>query len=388
LDGRPEIVARKSGVNLVPGKPTTSGLVPALEVESPLGIDADFARPCGALYCIPTGNGGDELIDAYLQSLIPASVETPETRFELVLSGEQDPLLETGTAQSTAPLPALINLEALGFFDITVETKRSPITRSVAIEVLPYANLAQAAYGEGYSDLGPYVLATDFLKSLDPGFTPEISTGTGLDLKVYQRRKESGQIEITFAFAGTSLSFKDWANNAAQFAFGADDAAQYQDAVARVSQILERIQSYDQQTNMDIEISMTGHSLGGGLAQYVAVQTNVDIDRLITFNSAGLSTQTIKEGVGDGSNIEAVTHVRKQYDPVSGKTGNMIVGDLFQSDTTLVEGALAVSGNAAQELRNDGIPMSLRALRAYGKSYFDVTHDLGRLVDDLNAAAN
>ena len=86
----------------------------------------------------------------------------------------------------------------------------------------------------------------------------------------------------------------------------------------------------------DVDITFTGHSLGGGLAQVASVGTVVEVDKLVTFNSAGLSGRTVNYldnsvRTSGYTMPKKVIHARVDGDPVSA-VGLHLKGDLYQFD--------------------------------------------------------
>lgn len=87
-----------------------------------------------------------------------------------------------------------------------------------------------------------------------------------------------GKGDYVLAYAGTQ-DLKDWKNNISQgFGF---DAAQYNQA---------KVLAKDAKDAFGDNLAITGHSLGGGLAQLGAVETGAPA---VTFNAAGLSNETL-----------------------------------------------------------------------------------------------
>ncbi|EJL63432.1 RHS repeat-associated core domain protein-containing protein [Flavobacterium sp. CF136] len=109
---------------------------------------------------------------------------------------------------------------------------------------------------------------------------------TGFKSALYERTVD-GKTEYTYATAGTEDG-KDWKNNGTQLA-GASE--QYNQSVGN-AKALEK--------GLDGEITFTGHSLGGGLAEANAIATG---DSAITFNAAGVSLFT--GGVSKKSDTDA-----------------------------------------------------------------------------------
>ncbi len=122
--------------------------------------------------------------------------------------------------------------------------------------------------------------------------------GTGFKSKLYERTKDDGTVEYTYATAGTDgLSKKDWKNNKDQLK---GESEQYDQSIANAKDISDKLG--------DSELTFTGHSLGGGLASANALATGKNA---LTFNAAGLSKETIekhklKETVGQSINAFVV----------------------------------------------------------------------------------
>lgn len=99
-------------------------------------------------------------------------------------------------------------------------------------------------------------------------------SSSGFDAVAYQDI-EDGKVYI--AFRGTEpLSALDWANNYVQWRDGL--SSQYEEALAFAKEV--------QKLRPESEIKLTGHSLGGGLAMYVAGWTGLNAT---TFNAAKLN---------------------------------------------------------------------------------------------------
>lgn len=94
---------------------------------------------------------------------------------------------------------------------------------------------------------------------------------------------KNGNGKIAIAFEGTgSFSLEDWRANFAQLF---TVPAQYKAALEFTKKVIEGC-SNDPGCNKN-DIVVTGHSLGGGLAQYVSMMVDADV-KAYTFNPAGL----------------------------------------------------------------------------------------------------
>jgi hypothetical protein len=92
---------------------------------------------------------------------------------------------------------------------------------------------------------------------------------------LYERKLKNGKIEYTYATAGTEASLNDVGADVKQ-PLGL--SKQYKESKEKV-QDLKKILG-------NKELTYTGHSLGGGLAETNSITTG---DKAITFNAAGVS---------------------------------------------------------------------------------------------------
>ena len=113
---------------------------------------------------------------------------------------------------------------------------------------------------------------------------------SGFKSAIYERTVK-GKKEYTYATAGTEASWKDVGADVKQ-PLGLSQ--QYKDSEKTTNLIKQRIGS--------AEITFTGHSLGGGLAEANAVSTG---GRAITFNQAGVSPFTKGRFGLNGAKVDA-----------------------------------------------------------------------------------
>ncbi len=141
---------------------------------------------------------------------------------------------------------------------------------------------------------------------------------SGLEWSLYERQNAEGKTERVLAFAGTT-SVKDWGTNFLQASI---PPAQYQEALEVANRIAK-------QTHQDSDVSLviTGHSLGGGLAQYAALHTGT---RAIVFNSAplGLRSYPLDSGVLQAASSR-ITNVYMRGEPVR-KIPGLQLGRTFE----------------------------------------------------------
>jgi lipase (class 3) len=114
---------------------------------------------------------------------------------------------------------------------------------------------------------------------------------SGLQFGIYERHGAGGRRELKLVFAGTQNAL-DWPTNVDQaivtdpmdFLF---TPAQYRQALAVATQ-LAQLKDHD----ANLSVSITGHSLGGGLAQYCAILLGLPAT---VFNAAALGPETVKD---------------------------------------------------------------------------------------------
>ena len=123
----------------------------------------------------------------------------------------------------------------------------------------------------------------------DAGKGIQFNRESGLKSGLYERDLKGGKKEYTFATAGTEDLVKDGSADANQL-IGV--SRQYMESKS-IANTLKGILG-------DSELTFTGHSLGGGLAEANSIETG---DKAVTFNAAGLSVFT--KGLFAKSNTEA-----------------------------------------------------------------------------------
>ncbi|WBF66008.1 hemagglutinin repeat-containing protein [Desulfovibrio subterraneus] len=116
----------------------------------------------------------------------------------------------------------------------------------------------------------------------DFDMTPFNNDKIGLASTLFYNKEKN---EYVLAFRGTEMSKKDWVTNGAQ-AIGATDASQYGDVKSRAITKLN-----DHVMSKGATLTVTGHSLGGGLATMVVASGFAD--RAVVFNPAGLHDNSI-----------------------------------------------------------------------------------------------
>jgi len=217
--------------------------------------------------------------------------------------------------------------------DCLVESlSKSQVTAKYAESYLEMAYLSDAAYKSGGRD---YESNWSLLESYT-------SQRTGLDAKVFKNKSDG---TVVVAFGGTADS-KDVSTDISQFVLGfkfVDDLANTRDR----EDMKAKLKKYSDQLSPQYKDALdyvkgiqknhkvakiTGHSLGGGLAQYVAAKLNL---AAVTFNPAGLSgayidlLQSCGGKKGCGKNITNIIAYAKSgsTEGISGLRRRVLLGD-------------------------------------------------------------
>ncbi|MDO8804899.1 MAG: hypothetical protein Q7R35_10735 [Elusimicrobiota bacterium] len=240
-------------------------------------------------------------------------------------------------------------------------------------EYLPYGQASNDAYSSCKS-LVPYGPITDCPSPTGWRYLYSIHKPSGLDANVYAVMKTS---DVVIAFRGTT-DIRDWETNAKQLNVPVDiikTLSSYPKwqmqgilalkenarkkgylALANTPPSSEEVFIYNPQYNdavlatKEIErrnppcfglgfppaalgfcfVKLTGHSLGGGLAQYVAAYLG---RKAVTFNSAGLSEET-KRNIKSNQKITkpTIVNIRNSRDIVSAGVAGELIGEVHKCD--------------------------------------------------------
>jgi hypothetical protein len=224
-------------------------------------------------------------------------------------------------ADGLAPQQARLQAQGLPGQQPRVELAQLNAAPPPAPSTLELAQMAQAVYGVQAPPQGWRVASAEQLAAI--GLTPAMlsSPTSQFRAEVYVR-EIAGQTSYTVAFRGSTPTSSDWVANGRQ-AVGLET-----DHYNRALEIGESLIVPD-----GARVTITGHSLGGGLASAAAIAAEMDAT---TFNAAGLHQNTITaaqniaraDGRLDAPDIRAV-YVRGEVLSALQDGGDRMIGGLI-----------------------------------------------------------
>lgn len=179
----------------------------------------------------------------------------------------------------------LISIAACSFFSVAALPSSNAqdagwIDPTTAAAVLPYASMAENAYGNAQLDVQGWQKVEDARALFERARRQDVRAieSSGFSASIYVKKDAIGRIiEVAVAYRGTDFkSIADWRANLQ--AWQGETPAQYKYA--------KELTALVQRQYLGVKrITLTGHSLGGALATYAA-QQNRGIANVVAFSPA------------------------------------------------------------------------------------------------------
>jgi hypothetical protein len=183
---------------------------------------------------------------------------------------------------------------------------------STTVSVWACANLADLVYNES-KDVRHADDVLDLTPTVFEGWSRQdwlADAGSGFYGAIYQKSNE-----IIVAFRGSKGLIKDWLDSDVDIARRELPAAKVEAAV--------KLYDRAKQVSSGRQITLVGHSLGGGLAQVVAAAKGLPC---VTFNAPGMKKQMRNyidnlASISTGHLTDQIVNFRASQDPVSAYAG-------------------------------------------------------------------
>lgn len=213
------------------------------------------------------------------------------------------------------------------------------------LEILTYANLSNATYGNGAAPIGWTLLKT----------SPPSKTGFAA---IAVQNEATGKIVV--AYRGTD-GWNDITNADLQLALQNDVPEQYQEANAFYTSI---------KNEYGANITLTGHSLGGALAQLVAAINDDTV--AYTYNAPGVeaiySTLNGADPTATAASFTNINNYNMAFDAVS--TRGVQLGNVTNYEPSALEGLTIFSSIVATTL-NPSLGVLVFGNTVLGQHYID-----------------
>ena len=334
LNGIPEIVAA-SNVSITPTSFGKSGIAPVFEV------DATNADNCKALTCFSTGPEGDARINTYLHPVNQKIL---------------DPLIDVTfkIANSTPSIASSIQSQLDINYNSSIAAKGNPKLQAVIKDVLnayngdthdfndisinvDYAKIANAAYQQFNMRL------PENQREVAPGWIvqDQLNGPAADDVKAtVLKNKFTG--EIVISFRGSVLGEGDWTGPNTQLGlsfvglptrtvFGSSTTANSTPTYAlpaydvpRLTNSLSFVSDYMAKNGLNSsQVSVTGHSLGGGIADYVAAKLGI---HGVGFDPAPVPKAMLNNLPIGSFSYSNIINFRGSADPLTTVAGASVIG--------------------------------------------------------------
>lgn len=235
-------------------------------------------------------------------------------------------------------------------------------------QILDHGDFAEFVY-EGDRKFTPQTkLYQQGWRELNRANKPDGHRGDALQFQVYQKAHSDGTIERVIAFAGTDKLIDHYTN-------AVQGVVPWGYVFSQYAQAREIVEAHQQEArrNPNIKLSVTGHSMGGGMAQYASFMNNVPA---YVFQSAAVNRQALVGGSPLG-------HVKGAQAAQAWAKGNIVniqsIGDFIHATPGVQLGDIAlvsmapIVGKDGQRLISHG-----RATRK-----FKEFHNIGNMNDLL-----
>lgn len=247
----------------------------------------------------------------------------------------------------------------------TAWTGIQSVDAKLANKVLDYALLSQAIYDLGTAKYTTPNGWTNLLTSKKEPFTKDVLSGFKVSTFIKGKK-------LVVVFQG-SEELVDWTTDF--FTLTGAKTAQYRESLIYVGKIIE------QQAAANYDIVMTGHSLGGGLATYAAL--NYDKPAIV-FNAAPIGSELLRDIQNLTERKSRVININMMGDVVSGFSGQS--GPIYTLEIPVgVQAQYSAEWKAVEDAKH-GWPF-IRNLQELGAS-LGAGYDTGRILKELHSIEN
>lgn len=257
-------------------------------------------------------------LDCVAPGVPPAVVTTTPTPFIGPIQSFQNPETRLESENIVFGLPQINEDANSHIFDLDiVASGLTPGLEQLARDIL-------AAYGNDtrnfdiISKNAVYAeLAAAAYKDTPPvsNWNATVTNPSGLGFSATVFTKKSNKNEIVISFRGTD-NLVDWIGANRQLVTNSITLIGQMNKGLKLAREVLR-------NNPDASIKLVGHSLGGGIAQYVASELNL---HAVVFDPAPIAPALIKAGKLSSLRYKKITTFRGESDPLTASTGKLDIG--------------------------------------------------------------